>query len=260
MSGLTFHPYGFIVGIAIVIALQLMEYGIKRLHIFSPEFLNKRFYTLLFIAFLFGIVGARAWHVITDFHLYINSFIDVFKIWNGGLSILGAVVGAVGGAFVYVKRTGTKSDLLDLWKLLDSVIFGLPVGQVVGRIANYINVELYGAPYDGLFKLFIPFERRLPGFESVAYYHPLFAYEMVFTGLFAMVLHYLIITQPARIKKLIGTTRLFQYYVLYYAIARFFLDFLRIERGSVLFWGLGFNQIFLLAVVAFLVQNLRKND
>ena len=242
-----FHWYGFIIGIAIVVATQLIERKA-----IQEKLVLKEVWRVGLLALLFGVIGARLWHVATDFWLYTNDPIAILFIWNGGLSILGGVLGGIIGLFIGKKLFSSPSVI----HLLDLAIFGLPVGQAIGRVANYVNQELYGLPTEGLLKIFISEDRRLPGYETVEYYHPLFFYEAIFTGLFAVVLYLL-----DKKKKLpvLGTGRLFITYVVYYCIVRFFLDFLRIERGILIGGVLGINQLVLLLVTSIVIFRIIKS-
>lgn len=242
---LQFNIYGFIIGIAIVVGIFLIEKQIQ-----EEKLLQKIFYKFGGISFLFSIIGARAWHVATDFYLYRNNLTSIFFIWNGGLSIFGGILGGILGLVfssfvlrgVKEKSLQVKKDII--LKLLDYSVFGLPIGQAIGRLGNYFNQELYGLPTTGFFKIYIDKNHRLPGFENIEYYHPLFIYEMVAMGLFALILFFVQKKRNVLIPK-IGTGKLFLVYVLYYSVTRFFLDFLRIDKAVVLGGDLGTNQMIL---------------
>jgi phosphatidylglycerol:prolipoprotein diacylglycerol transferase len=258
-----------------VISIALIENKLK-----DEPLLNKVFYKVAYISLFFAIIGARFWHVLTDFYLYQQDLMTALYIWNGGLSILGAVLGGVLGIVISIfflpelknqKFADHKNIFL---KLLDYSIFGLPVGQAIGRFGNYFNQELYGVPTSGIFKIYIDVAHRLPGYEEFAYFHPLFFYEMLATGLFAVILSSLYRKNwPENITKIIpkilpkilpkiGTGKLFLFYALYYGVIRFFLDFLRIDRSKIFFGFLGTNQVILLVVmIVFAVlffQRVRK--
>lgn len=250
---LNFNIYGFIIGLALVIASWLIEEQLKH-----EKVLSKVFYKVGLLAFVFAVFGARIWHVFTDFHLYKNNLMAIVEVWNGGLSIFGGVLGGIVGLIVStfvlkeLKNKSVESKKETVFKLLDYSIFGLPVGQAIGRLGNYFNQELYGAPSNSFLKIFIDKEYRLTGFEQIEYYHPLFFYEMLITGLFAIMLYYL---NKKRSKKLpkIGSGNLFLIYILYYSIFRFFLDFLRLDKTFSSIFSLGINQLFLVVLVVGIV-------
>jgi len=265
-----FNFYGLIIGIAIVTALQLIEKKLRRINISEQIF-----YKISVFASIFAVIGARVWHVGTDYHLYVNDFVSAFQIWNGGLSIFGGVLGGIFGVVLAVNILPGLNKLSFLekkqtvYKLLDVSVFALPVAQAIGRVANYVNQELYGAPTMSIFKIYIDEKHRLPGYETVKYYHPLFFYEMVFTGLFAICL-YIFDTKPKFFKKLVknrkvlnkvkipklGEGKLFKFYIFYYSLIRFLLDFLRIDKtiisGTILGINIGMNQLILLCLIILL--------
>lgn len=267
---LPFTSYGLILGIAIVFGVSLVERQIiKSEKTTSQTFLSEIFYKVGTITFIFGVLGARIWHVFTDFALYKNDLVSSLYIWNGGLSIIGAAIGGLIGILISTlilaelreKKREHKKELL--LQFLDFSVFGLPVGQALGRLGNYVNQELYGLPTSGFFKIFIDLENRLPGFENRAYYHPLFLYEMIATGLFAVAVH-IAYHNKNLVQKFpqLGSGKLFLVYIFYYSVVRFFLDFLRIDRGVVHFGILGTNQLvlfftILLISVYFLLQYFR---
>lgn len=220
-----FHLYGFIVGVASVTGILLVE---KKMEGLDQKL--KNYYLDLALIFVFGLVGARGWHVATDYYLYAGNFFGIFEIWNGGLSILGAVLGGVMGAF-FVARLEDFS----LAKLLDLSVFGLPVAQSIGRWANYFNEELYGLPTN------LPWRINIEGQG----YHPLFLYESLLTLVFAIFIWF------RMNEKRIGSGFVFWLYVFYYSVIRFFLDFLRPEKASLDFLDrqLGVNQSVLIIVI-----------
>ena len=243
-----FHWYGFIVGLATLIGFLLAEK--KALSIGISE----RFFSLgFFWTLVGGIIGARSWHVWTDFYLYRDNLLDIFYVWQGGLSILGAIFGGFIGLylFLFFSKKLIKKNLF-----LDSVVFGFPVAQSIGRVANAINQELYGLPTDLPWKIFIPFEKRLAGFEEFSHFHPLFLYE----GLMVMIGWLILVFFEKNKRWQLGSGKFFLWYLMYYGIIRFFLDFLRIDRSSVYF-GLGVNQWSILCIELFLTYFwLRKNN
>lgn len=134
LGGITFHWYGLLVGIALVTGWQLVEYRLRNLK--HAEVYFKDLERLLPFVVLSGFVGARLWHVVTDWHVYQDNPMAVLYIWRGGLSIIGAVVASIlVVVFFCQKKYGEK------WKektyfYLDAFTFGLPIAQAVGRLDN----------------------------------------------------------------------------------------------------------------------------
>lgn len=240
LFGVQFQLYGLIVGIAAATGLLLMEFQAKK-----EDIDQDRFWQYIWVSLIGVVIGARLWHVATDFHLYQNNLIEAFYIWQGGMSILGAVLG--GGLAAWLLNFILPEEKRVSLKLLaDISVFGLPIAQAIGRWGNFVNQELYGWPTSLPWGIFIAPENRVPGFEQYEMFHPLFAYEMLVTGLFGGAIWWLWYRSSVPKHMAIGTGRLFGWYVLYYSAARFILDFLRIEKAS---WsGLGINQWILIGV------------
>jgi phosphatidylglycerol:prolipoprotein diacylglycerol transferase len=156
-----------------------------------------------------ALLGARLWHVVTDYHLYAENPIEMLHIWNGGLGIFGGIIGGFFGAYYYKKSIKT-----DFVKALALLAVYLPLGQVIGRFGNFSNKELFGR------------ETGLPwGFyieEFGKSFHPTFAYEQVGNLLVFVVLYYWY-------KKFGLTKDLIVIYLSGYAIVRLMVDFFRLE-------------------------------
>lgn len=230
-GGLTFHWYGLIVGLAILAALTTAEKYAKKYTI--PHALYSRYVVSVLIA---GLSGARIWHVITDYHYYFtHHWLAVFSIWNGGMSIVGALLG--GGIFVALRYTYFLKERNHLLSFLDVLGIALPVGQIIGRIANFVNHELYGLPTRLSWAVYIPPEFRMVHFQNQEYYHPLFAYEIIANSIFLTLVWASGIAHKTTQKK----SSVFVLYLIWYSTSRFLLDFLRIDRGPLLGY-LGVNQ------------------
>ncbi|MEV4548312.1 prolipoprotein diacylglyceryl transferase [Nonomuraea wenchangensis] len=123
----------------------------------------------------FGLVGARLYHVATDWRQYFGPGAEplrAFAIWEGGISIWGAVAGGALGAWLACRRRG-----IPLRDFADAVAPGIALGQAIARWGNWFNQELYGRPTDLPWALEIDAAHRPAGMESTATYHPAFLYE-----------------------------------------------------------------------------------
>ncbi len=205
-----------------------------------------------------GVIGARLWHVFTpspsalvvdpNTGQMVNPyfaggtvrFLDILSIWKGGLGIPGAVIGGVVALYFYARRHG-----LDFQQWLDIGAPSVALGQAIGRFGNLFNQELYGAPTTLPWKLYIDPAHRLPGFENVDYYHPLFAYESILN--FANMLLLIWVTRNYEISRKKGDV--FLVYLIAYPMIRFGLEFLRLDSSMIS--GININQYFM-AVIAVL--------
>lgn len=195
-----------------------------------------------------GIIGARLWHIFTPpasmvaegktTLFYLTHPLDALAIWQGGLGIPGAILGGAIALYLFCRRR--KMSFL-LWA--DIAAPGLALGQAIGRWGNFVNQELYGAPSNLPWAIFIDRAHRLPGFENIERYHPLFLYE----SLWNLVVMGILLTLARRFSRQLREGDLFLAYLVGYPLGRFFLEFLRLDRSLVA--GLNANQS-LMAVVA----------
>jgi prolipoprotein diacylglyceryl transferase len=177
-----------------------------------------------------GFIGARLYHVITDYELYANNFSGVFAVWNGGLGIYGAVAGGLLGAYVFCRVRN-----LDLLTFADSVAPGLIIGQAIGRWGNYFNQELFGLPSDLPWAIRIAPENRPAGFEDATAFHPTFLYE----SLWNLAIGLSLLWVARRFATGLKDGDIFVLYVSLYSLGRFFMELLRIDRAF--FIGEGFR-------------------
>jgi phosphatidylglycerol:prolipoprotein diacylglycerol transferase len=195
-----------------------------------------------------GIIGARLWHILTPPKSmveqgittvwYLSHPLDMLAVWNGGLGIPGAVIGGIIALFFFARRN--KINFL-VWT--DIAAPGLALGQAIGRWGNFVNQELYGAPTNLPWAVHIAPQNRLPGYENIATYQPLFLYESIW-DLFNMgVLLWLGRRYQDRLKD----GDIFLVYLIIYPVGRFLLEFLRLDASFVA--GINANQT-LMAVVA----------
>lgn len=202
-----------------------------------------------------GILGGRLFHVAThpaDYFYPGANVWRVFYLWEGGLAIFGALLGGAVGVWI-----GTRIVGLRFWSLADALAPGLLVAQGVGRIGNYFNQELFGAPTDLPWGLAI--DRPNPaipvGLPEDTLFHPTFLYEMLWNFFGALVL-------LALLRKFnLQWGRLFGLYLVWYGVGRFFLETIRLDVAEV-FFGLRSNQWAALIAIAlglaiFLVQRVR---
>lgn len=174
-----------------------------------------------------GIVGARLYHVITDWSTYFGDgglgFVAALKIWQGGLGIWGAVLGGALGAWYACRRYG-----LLLPPLGDALAPGLAVAQAIGRWGNWFNQELFGEPTTLPWGLQIDPANRPAGYEQFETFHPTFLYESLWCLFVAVAVWWL----DRRFQ--MGHGRVFATYVALYTVGRFFWELLRIDDATLI--------------------------
>jgi prolipoprotein diacylglyceryl transferase len=177
--------------------------------------------TVLVLAIPCGIVGARLYHVLTDYELYFGAGrhpVDALKIWNGGLGVWGAIAGGALGAYVVARRRGIRFPAL-----LDALAPALLVAQAIGRLGNWFNQELFGRPTTLPWGLEIAPQYRPAAYATVATFHPTFLYELVWNLLVALVL--VVLDRRFRL----GHGKVFTLYVALYCAGRFWIEALRVD-------------------------------
>jgi len=189
-----------------------------------------------------GIIGARLWHVLTPppssieqgftTQYYLTHPLDALAIWKGGLGIPGTILGGLVAMYLYTRAHGGISFL----EWTDIAAPSLALGQAIGRWGNFFNQELYGAPTNLPWKIFIDPAHRLAGYENSAFYHPLFAYESILN--LANMLLLLWLMRRYRAARKLGDV--FNVYLIVYPLIRFSLDFLRLDASQV--FSLNINQ------------------
>jgi len=238
------HFYGIIIVLGAVIGAWLAAREARRRGHNSDIV-----WDLLIYLMLGGIAGARLWHIFTPTAnilvrdpttgAMVNPYfaggtihiLDILTIWKGGLGIPGAVIGGAIVLYFYAR-----ANQLNFAEWADIAAPSLALGQAIGRWGNYFNQELYGAPTNLPWKIFIDPAHRLAGYQNVEYYHPLYFYETLW-NLFNMVL---LIWIARRYMDRVKAGDIFLVYLIVYPVGRFFLDFLRLDASIIN--GLNINQ------------------
>jgi phosphatidylglycerol:prolipoprotein diacylglycerol transferase len=201
-------------------------------------------------ALVFGIIGARLYHVFTpseslraqgiDTLYYLTHPIDIIATWRGGLGMPGALLGGALGLYIFTRRRKISFGMM-----LDYAAPAVALAQAIGRWGNYVNQELYGLPTNLPWGIYIRPENRMVGYQMYERFHPLFLYE----SLWNLGLALFLIWVWRRFHGWLRDGDLFLIYLIGYPLGRFWLEFLRID--IVRAYGLNFNQtIMLLTAIA----------
>jgi phosphatidylglycerol:prolipoprotein diacylglycerol transferase len=221
--------YGIFMGLGVATAFWFLQIRARRIG-FSEEAVGD----LLPYLVVGGLLGARAYHVASDFDFYLKYPGQILQIWRGGLSIYGAVGGGLLAAVIFQH----KNSRFTVSELLNFLAPALPLGQAIGRLGNLFNYELFGYPTTVPWKMYVPEAFRPAVFKEAAYFHPWFLYEILGN----LVVFAVLLTLKKRAK-----TNLFIWYVLLYNLLRFGLEFLRID--SVFHFGVRQNALVSLGLV-----------
>jgi prolipoprotein diacylglyceryl transferase len=168
-----------------------------------------------------GLVGARAYHVMTDPELYFGKGghpVEALYIWRGGLGIWGAIaLGCVGG-WLACRIHGVRFPAL-----ADALAPGIALAQAIGRWGNWFTQELFGRPTSKWWGLRIDPEHRPPGYEQYSTFQPTFLFESIWDVGTAIV----VIVLDRRWK--LGHGRAFALYVMAYTAGRVWIEYLRVD-------------------------------
>ena len=182
-----------------------------------------------------GLVGARLYHVATDWWRYFGTGrnpLDALKIWDGGLGIWGGVAFGVLGGWLALRHYGVRS----YGAFADAVAPGIILAQGIGRLGNYFNQELYGRPTDlpwalEIYRRFDPVHGygqtlgRSTG-TVLEVVHPTFLYELLWNVLVAV----LLVVVDRRLR--LGHGRVFALYVASYCFGRFWIELMRSDPAT----------------------------
>ncbi len=215
---LSLHIYGLCIALGVVAAVTISS---RRWQARGgdPDDIS----TIAIWAVPAGVIGARLYHVATDWKMYRDDWVDALKITQGGLGIPGGIAAGVLVGWWVVRRHGWP-----IRDLLDVVAPAIPVAQAIGRVGNWFNQEVFGGPTDLPWGLEIDPEHRPAGLESYETFHPTFLYE----ALWNLSLAGFIIWLDRR--KVLRRGELFLVYVFGYAVGRLWVESLRSDPASLI--------------------------
>ncbi|CAB4840558.1 MAG: prolipoprotein diacylglyceryl transferase [Actinobacteria bacterium] len=229
---LTIHFYAICIIAGVACALWL---GNRRFLKFAPDSTGV-VSDVAVVAIPAGVIGGRLYHVLTTPEKYFagnGNFLDIFRIWEGGLGIWGAIfLGTVGAYFSY-QRLRSRRELPSFLVFADALAPGILIAQAIGRWGNWFNGELFGRPLKAAWALEIPEYLRPNGFQQYSTFHPTFLYESIWCLLLAISL--------LAISRRLAPGAIFTLYVALYSFGRFFIEGLRIDFAHSI-GGLRLNQ------------------
>lgn len=175
-----------------------------------------------------GILGARAYHVVTHPGDYFYEGADLLRtlyIWEGGNAIFGSLIGGAVGAYIGCRLTGIR-----FWSFADALAPGMLLAQALGRLGNWFNQELYGLPTTLPWGLEIaPDNAAYPvGLPEGTLFHPTFLYEIVWNLVGVAVILFL------ERKFNLRWGRAFGVYLIWYGIGRSFFESIRVDPSEMI--------------------------
>lgn len=195
-----------------------------------------------------AIIGARLYYVLFRLNEY-TSFWEIFKIWEGGLAIYGGVIAGAILVFFWCRKRKIPFGALG-----DLSVFGLLIGQTIGRWGNFLNREAFGRETD----VFCRMGLTLPG-KNPIYVHPTFLYESLWNCLGFLMLHFYFKKHK---RKFDGQITLL--YIAWYGLGRAMIEGLRTDSLYLGATGIRVSQLLaavscIAALGALFVFNFRRN-
>ncbi|MBM3717633.1 MAG: prolipoprotein diacylglyceryl transferase [Actinobacteria bacterium] len=214
--GLRLNAYGLMIALGVVVAVRIAGRRAEHAGVGTVD----DFSSIAMWAVPAGVLGGRAYHVITDLERFRGNWDDAIKIWQGGLGVWG---GVTLGLVVGLWRAGVRG--LDTWAMGACAAPAILVAQAIGRWGNWFNQELFGRPTDLPWALEVSVATaRKVGYPPGTTFHPTFLYESV--GCLALA-WLLAVVVERRVRPARG--RLLVWYAAGYSFLRFFVEGLRID-------------------------------
>lgn len=259
----TIHIYALCILMGIVLAVWITTTRWKKLGGNFDQVLD-----ITLVSVPAGIIGARLYHIITTPERFFGpdgDWAEMFRIWNGGLGIWGGVLFGALAAWAWCRHKHYPMALL-----ADAIAPGLLVAQAVGRLGNWFNQELYGAPTTLPWGLKLNMEGTAIGHSEQCYdgatcpsgtlFHPMFLYEMIWNLIGAAIIAYI----GSKAMKKLKAGSLFAVYIMWYTLGRTWIESLRIDYAHE-FLGVRINvwvsmAVFVLGAVSFIVVQQMGKD
>lgn len=259
----TIHIYALCILMGIVLAVWITTTRWKKLGGNFDQVLD-----ITLVSVPAGIIGARLYHIITTPERFFGpdgDWAEMFRIWNGGLGIWGGVLFGALAAWAWCRHKHYPMALL-----ADAIAPGLLVAQAVGRLGNWFNQELYGAPTTLPWGLKLNMEGTAIGHSEQCYdgatcpsgtlFQPTFLYEMIWNLIGAAIIVYI----GSKAMKKLKAGSLFAVYIMWYTLGRTWIESLRIDYAHE-FLGVRINvwvsmAVFVLGAVSFIVVQQMGKD
>ncbi|MEG0012630.1 MAG: prolipoprotein diacylglyceryl transferase [Cellulosilyticaceae bacterium] len=262
LFGMPVYWYGIILTTGILLGLLMAMYIAKKEGI-DPDII----FDFLLYDIIFAIIGARTYFVIFNWDHYKDNLGSILNLREGGIAIYGAIIASILVAIIY-----TKMKKIEFWKFGDIAIYGLLVGQTIGRYGNFVNKEAFGDYTNNFLAMRIlredaatPLTQNIidhivveNGMEYIQV-HPTFFYESVWNlGLLIILLIY------RKYKKADG--EIFFLYLAGYGVGRFWIEGLRTDQLILNNINIPASQVvaiisIIVGLIGFIVcrKNYRKN-
>ena len=198
--------------LAYIVGISAGWYLAKKIFINNDNIKDKfdDYITYIIIGIVLG--GRLGYVILYNLDYYLNNIFDVFKIWQGGMSFHGGLIGIIIASIIFAKKNND-----DVFEYLDIIALVAPIGIFFGRIANFINSELYG------YETSVPWAVQFIQIDSL-YRHPSQLYEAILEG-FVLFLILLFLWNRYYLKTAGKLSALF---LVFYSSFRFLIEYFRV--------------------------------
>ena len=212
--------------------------------------INEKFDDYLTYSILGIIIGGRLGYILFyNFNYYLNNFFDIFKIWHGGMSFHGGLLGIIIASILFAKKNNQNPFIY-----MDLVSLVAPIGIFFGRLANFINSELYGTVSN------VPWSVIFVKVDNLTR-HPSQLYEAFLEG----IILFLLLIYFRKKNYLLKPGTISGLFLIFYSIFRFFVEFYRVpdEHIGYLAFNLSTGQIvsvvfLIFGTIVFYLKNENK--
>ncbi|MBQ6907954.1 MAG: prolipoprotein diacylglyceryl transferase [Clostridia bacterium] len=224
--GIEVKWYAVIIISGLILGLLFAVWEGKRVGISTDTILD-----IVLIGTPSAIICARIYYVVFEWSYYSNNKDEIFKIWNGGIAIYGAIIGAVISAYIYCRI-----KKINVGKMFDIGAFGLLIGQSIGRWGNFVNAEAHGEATS------LPWRMYIENISKAV--HPTFLYESLWN-----ILGFFILFLYRKKKQFEG--EIFLIYIAWYGIGRSIIEGLRTD--SLYIGGTNIRSSQILAIISAII-------
>ena len=209
-----FYWYGAMYAISFLLIDYLMkkEAHKNNSYSFSTNFIDHLVFVLILAVILGGRLGYALFY---NLEYYSANPMKVLFIWEGGMSFHGALIGICIGLAIL-----SSSNKIKFFELSDFLVLFIPIGLFLGRIGNFVNSELYGAPTNSNWGVIFPIVDMIPR-------HPSMLYEAILEGIILLIILYVIKKNKP------NTGLLTSVFLLMYAFFRFCVEFVRVPDAHI---------------------------
>ena len=222
--------------LAYIVGILLGWYLAKK--IFLENSIKNKFDDYITYVIIGLILGGRLGYVLFyNFDYYLNNFFDILKIWHGGMSFHGGVIGIIVASIIFSKKNNDN-----VFKYLDTIALVSPIGIFFGRIANFINSELYGHETS------VPWAVKFIQIDNL-YLHPSQLYEALLEGVFL----FLIMIFFWNKNKLKTPGKLSALFLIFYSFFRYFVEYFRVPDDQLGYLILNLTMGQLISFIFFII-------